>query len=103
MITLYVENNGGASVFEYLNQTHNEADVNEVSIDTDTGSSNGNVLPTDLRILFVNCLADYTASLFGLRPTDDRLKNIAQSAVALIPSLASKCSESEIVITVPHR
>lgn len=102
MIRLYVENNGGAIVFEHLDQMHNEAEdsaVDKLPIDTDTANAIRNVLPNDLRILFVNCLADYTVCLFGLRPTDVRLKNIAHSAIALIPSLASKCSGSEIVIT----
>lgn len=92
MIRLYVERNGGAAVFDHLNQLQNDGDSAE------DGTENPCVLPNDLRILFVNCLADYTVSLFGSRPSDDRLKNIAHSAVALIPSLASKCSENEIVI-----
>lgn len=99
MIRLYVENNGGATVFDYLDQMRDDAEdsaVTELPIDQST--NNTNVLPNHLRILFVNCLADYTVSLFGLSPTDDRLKNIAHSAIALIPSLASKHSDSDIVI-----
>lgn len=102
MIRLYVESNGGSAVFNHLSQIQNEADDgtdNRLPMNAAAANTHQYVLPNELRILFVNCLADYTVSLFGLRPSDERLKNIAHSAVALIPSLASKCSENEIVIT----
>lgn len=101
MIRVYIENNGGAAVFEHLDQMQDEtvdSAMNELQIDTDNENTGRGILPNHLRIAFVNCLADYTVKLYGSSPTDDRLQNIAHSAVALIPSLASKCSESEIVI-----
>lgn len=102
MIRLYVENNGGAIVFEHLEKMYDDAEesvINELPIDTGTDNTHRNIIPNHFCILFINCLADYTVSLYGMSPTDDRLKNIAHSAIALIPSLASKCSDSEIVIT----
>lgn len=98
MISFYIERNGAERVLEYLNRkcddTENDG-INELPVDKDDVQ---NVLPVELRINFVNCLADYTVSLFGLHPTENQLKNIAQSAIALVPSLASKGSGSEIVI-----
>lgn len=86
-------------MFDYLDEMRDDAEDSAINeLPTDKSTNNMNVLPNHLRILFVNCLADYTVSLFGLSPTDDRLKNIAHSAIALIPSLASKHSDSEIVI-----
>lgn len=100
MIRLYVESNGGSAVFNYLDRFQSEVvDGTDNELPIDAAAANTHVLPNELRILFVNCLADYTVSLFGSRPSDERLKNIAHSAVALVPSLASKCSENEIVIT----
>lgn len=103
MIKMYIEKNGGAALFDYLDQMNDDAvdsAMNELSINPANDNTTQNILPNHLRIAFVNCLADYTVKLYGLSPTDDRLKNIAHSAVALIPSLASKCSESEIVIII---
>lgn len=99
MIRLYVENNGGAVIFEHLDKIRDDAEDSATNeLPNDSSDTRQNVLPNDLRILFVNCLADYTVNLFGMNPTDDRLKNIACSAIALVPSLASKHSNSETVI-----
>lgn len=93
-----MEKNGGAALREYWDKISDEVkndSVNEQPKDVDTHQS---IFPTHLRILFVNCLADYTVNLYGLHPSENQLKNISKSAIALVPSLASKCSNNETVI-----
>lgn len=99
MIRLYIEENGGARVFEHLDNEAENSAINQFQIESDVVNTHPSILPNDLRITFVNCLADYTINVYGLSPTDVQLKNIAHSAIALVPPLASKCSDSEIVIT----
>lgn len=99
MIRLYIERNGGAHVFESLDQMNAEnVSVNHFQDDTEEDDTQQTVLPIELRMNFVNYLADFTVSSFGMHPTESQLKNIAQCAVALVPLLASKGSDSEIVI-----
>lgn len=98
MIRLYIERNGGACVCERLDQMNAENDSPENFDDTEEDDTQQKVLPIELRTSFVNCLADFTVSSFGMNPTESQLKNIAHSAVALVPLLASKGSDSEIVI-----
>lgn len=99
MIKIYIERNGGDAVFQYLDRLRDIAEnstTNQLP-DDDENDTQYNVMPVELRISFVNRLADYTVSVFGLHPTESQLKNIAHSAVDLVPCLASKSSDSEIV------
>lgn len=101
MIKIYMERNGGAAVFEYLDELRDSAEnsaLYQLPVDIDENDTQQNRMPIELRMSFVNCLADYTVNLFGLHPTESQLKNIAQSAVDLVPFLASKSSDSKIVI-----
>lgn len=101
MIRIYIEQNGGALVFEHLDRMRDDMEntaMNQLPVDNDENETEQNILPVGLRMTFVNCLADYTVSLFGLSPSELQLKNIADSAVALVPTLMSKSSDNKSVI-----
>lgn len=98
MIRVYIERNGGTSVMERLDRMRDDTENSALPVDAEADDTQQSILPIDLRMTFVNYLADFTVCSYGLRPTDSQMKNIAQSAVALVPSLASKKSDSEIVI-----
>lgn len=103
MIKIYIERNGETALFEHLDDLRDSIEnsaMNQLPVDIDENYTQQNMMPIELRMSFVNCLADYTVSLFGLQPTESQLKNIAQSAVDLVPFLASKSSDSKIVINL---
>lgn len=104
MIRNYCEQNGAVAVFEYLDSKRDDAEDSvldpQLLLENEDGlleNESEKVLPAYLRLRFVNCLAEYTISLFGHHPTENQLTQIAKAAVALIPQFHSKTSESGIV------
>lgn len=81
MIRNYVENNGGGAIF--TRKSREDPNYDEIV----------DAFPPKLRILFVNALADYVVSIFGSKPTYDKLEMVSKAAIILVPELKSKESE----------
>lgn len=105
MIKAFIENHGGARVFEYLDVSRDllersiiglHTDAVEVASEADSDNKSNPVLPENIRLLFVNKLADFTVDTFGYSPTKEQFTQVALGAIELVPQLRSK-GESGIV------
>lgn len=105
MIKEYIEHHGGAKVFDYLDEKRDQLEQSIIELraeeaETETtlqsGGNSDSILPENLRLLFVNKLADFTVRLFGYSPTKEQYIQVARSAVELVPQLRSNSANETV-------